>query len=908
MRPGSITVKLLSLIISAFIFSTVIVLLLANAELKQIIDKSQEVVYSEKIEAILSLLTRNNQRLQKTGMVEAYSEDFKKTALHDLRKSYYTHPNRRIYPFIIDTEGKVIMRPNLPMGDTTIEQAQVFKKMLATKQGAFICCLSHDQKQWYIFKQFPAWNWVVGYTVPLELKYADVRTFRNLLVGIMGGISVVVLLILSVLVARFTKPIARLTIAARAIAEGRLDLPIDNTDGRDELGILARSFASMRDAVRQKITELQEENKVRCQAEEDLAQQNRYIRSILESLTHPFYVIDINDYSIKIANSASGLKVGGTNTCYALTHNQDNPCGGTNHPCTLKIIKQTKKPTMVEHTHFDREGNKRNIEIYAYPVFDRYGKLIQMIEYSIDISKRRQAQVELAAEKERLSVTLRSIGDGVITTNIAGKIVLLNKVAETLTGWSAEEAAGRPLEEVFHIINAQTRNICENPATKVLSNGRIIGLANHTVLIDRDGKERDIADSGAPIRDNQSDIVGVVLVFRDVTAQLKTEKELMKVKKLESIGILAGGIAHDFNNILTAILGNLNLALFDPKLEERTKDLLSAAEKASLRAKDLTQQLLTFAKGGEPVKAASSLRNVIKDSANFVLHGDQVACHYKIPADLWLVDIDTGQISQVIQNIVLNASHAMPEGGNITITGENLPSISTEYLPFMPEGRFVKISIQDSGVGIPPNVLDKIFDPYFTTKRRGNGLGLAITQSIIKKHNGHIATSSAPGVGTTFTIYLPASEYRNIPKQETPSAIVSSHARILIMDDDKMVQNMVKTMLVYMGHEVALSANGKEAIQVYQESMNTVRPFDLIIMDLTIPGGMGGKEAVQEIHKIDPKAKVIVSSGYSNDPIMANCTEYGFCAAITKPYQLQELAKVINQFTTATHPTVRGTG
>lgn len=899
MKPGSITVKLLALIIGAFIFSTVSVLLLANAELKQIIDKSQKVVYSEKIEAILGILSRDNQRLQKTGMIEAYSKDFKESALQDLRRSYYTHPNRHIYPFIIDTEGNVVMRPNLPSEYTANEQARVFKKMLSTEQGSFTSDLSHGQRQWYIFKQFPAWHWVIGYTVPLELKYADVRKFRNLLIGIMGSISVVVLLILSILVARFTEPITRLTIAAKAIAKGRLDQPVDNTDNRDELGALARSFASMRDAVRQKITELQEENTVRCQAEEDLAQQNKYIRSILESLTHPFYAIDINDYSIKIANSASGLKAGGPSTCYALTHHRDSPCDGISHPCPLNIIKQTKKPAMVEHIHCDPEGGRRHIEIHAYPVFDRRGELIQMIEYSIDISERRRAQIELAAEKERLSVTLRSIGDGVITTDIAGNIVLLNKVAETLTGWSAREATGRPLKEIFHIINSQTGKICENPATRVLSSGHIIDLANHTVLIARDGRRRDIADSGAPIRNSQSEIIGVVLVFRDVTDQLKSARELMKVKKLESIGILAGGIAHDFNNILTAILGNLNLAVLDPKLEEKTRNLLSAAEKASLRAKDLTQQLLTFAKGGEPVKATSSLKNVIRDSANFVLHGDKVACRYKIPADLWLVDIDTGQISQVIQNIVLNASHAMPEGGRITITGENLPSISTEGLPFMPEGRFIKISIQDNGIGMPSNVLDKIFDPYFTTKHKGNGLGLAITQSIIKKHNGHITTSSTPGAGTTFTIYLPASEHLKTAKQETPGATVSSRARILIMDDNEMVQNLIKTMLVHMGHEVVLSTNGEEAIKLYQESLNTASPFDLIIMDLTIPGGMGGKDAVLEIHKINPEARVIVSSGYSNDPIMANCTEYGFCAALTKPYQLQQLSQVISRCTAA---------
>jgi len=312
----------------------------------------------------------------------------------------------------------------------------------------------------------------------------------------------------------------------------------------------------------------------------------------------------------------------------------------------------------------------------------------------------------------------------------------------------------------------------------------------------------------------------------------------------------------------------------------------------------LIQQLLTFAKGGEPVKEMTSLENVIKDSANFVLHGDKVACRYDIPDDLWLVDIDKGKISQVVQNIVLNASHAMPEGGIVNIACENLPSAAKETLPYAGKGQFVKLCIQDSGLGIPVDVIEKIFDPYFSTKHGGSGLGLAITQSIINKHDGHITVESSPGVGSTFTIYLPASEKTKTKTQGESTVIykASYPSKILIMDDEKIVRNIAKQMLLHLGHEVLLSVDGEEALHSYQAAMKSGKPFDLVIMDLTVPGGMGGKEAVQEILKIDPSAKIIVSSGYSNDPIMAKFKDYGFCSAIEKPYQFQKLSRVISNF------------
>jgi signal transduction histidine kinase/CheY-like chemotaxis protein len=450
--------------------------------------------------------------------------------------------------------------------------------------------------------------------------------------------------------------------------------------------------------------------------------------------------------------------------------------------------------------------------------------------------------------------------------------------------------------EVFSIINEKTGICCENPVEKVLALGQIVELANHTVLVARDGTRRSIADSGAPIRDRESRIIGAVLVFRDVTEKNRLEEESMKLRKLESVGVLAGGIAHDFNNILTAILGNISLALTSTDPHDDIYELLTETEKASLRAKKLTQQLLIFAKGGEPVKKIAAIAEVIKDSAGFVLHGSKVRSDFALSEELWTVNIDTGQISQVVQNIIINADQAMPSGGVIAITGSNYRLEPGDLLPISP-GNYVQIVIKDQGVGIPAAMLDKIFDPYFTTKQQGSGLGLAITYSIISKHDGYITVDSAIGQGTTFTIYLPASpgDPETVKSQGVVSTLKTAQGRIMIMDDEEMVRSLVTKALSHIGYDVVSAEDGGEALQLYKEARAAGVPIDLIIMDLTIPGGIGGKDAVNDIHKIDPDVKVIVSSGYSNDPVMADFGEYGFCAALVKPFLMRELMGVVTQ-------------
>ncbi|HEY3278072.1 MAG TPA: PAS domain S-box protein [Syntrophorhabdaceae bacterium] len=392
-----------------------------------------------------------------------------------------------------------------------------------------------------------------------------------------------------------------------------------------------------------------------------------------------------------------------------------------------------------------------------------------------DITERKKGEEALHMEKERLAVTLGSIGDGVIATDTEGRIILLNAVAEQLTGWPHEEAAGKPLAEVFHIINEKTGETCESPATKVLKTGKVVGLANHTVLVSRDGREFIIADSGAPITRSDGTVIGVVLVFRDQTEKRKTDEELSRISRLESISVLAGGIAHDFNNILSILLGSISLArTYIGRDEEKAVAKCKDAEAAVSRAKDLTQQLLTFAKGGSPVKQKSTISDILRESAQFALTGSPTRCEFELSEYLSPVEVDQGQISQVISNLVINADQAMPQGGVITIKAENAVWEEERRRHGFPlaAGRYMKISVSDQGGGVPKEHLAKIFEPYFTTKKKGSGLGLAMAHSIVKNHDGYITAESESGEGSVFTIFCPPPRQIRPRRTERPKKAI----------------------------------------------------------------------------------------------------------------------------------------
>ncbi|TAN43722.1 MAG: response regulator [Nitrospirae bacterium] len=519
---------------------------------------------------------------------------------------------------------------------------------------------------------------------------------------------------------------------------------------------------------------------------------------------------------------------------------------------------------------------------------DELGQLTE--EFNSMITALREREERIGNEKERLLVTLRSIGDAVIVTDTGGTVTLMNRVAERMTGWDSSVAEGRPINDVFNIVNEKTGERCENPVEKVIKKGVIVALENHTALISKTGERRIIEDSAAPIRDSHSVIVGVVLVFRDVTEKIKMEAELTKIVKLESVGVLAGGIAHDFNNLLTAIIGNISLAQFSIGEESKAYARLANAVDACKRAADLTQQLLTFSKGGAPLRETGSITNIIRESAKFILSGTNIAPAFDIPDDLWNVDIDAGQISQVFNNLIINAVQAMPDGGRIFFSATN----TIAELPVLREGPYIKVSVRDTGAGIPQNMLPNIFDPYFTTKDTGSGLGLATVYSIIKRHDGYITVESKEGDGTVFHIYLHAVPGKSLLPKERQEKMDTGSGIILVMDDEEAIRDVAGEMLASLGYKCMFASNGNDAVKIYGKMQLSATPIDLVIMDLTIPGGMGGDKAIANILEINPEAKVIVSSGYSNSPIMANYAQYGFSGCIVKPYTAQNFSSVIN--------------
>jgi PAS domain S-box-containing protein len=494
---------------------------------------------------------------------------------------------------------------------------------------------------------------------------------------------------------------------------------------------------------------------------------------------------------------------------------------------------------------------------------------------------------------------LRGIGDGVIATDIDGNVVLMNEVAEKLTAWPQADAIGKPLDKIFRIIDEKTRELCENPFERVLEKGIVVGLTDHTVLIARDGTERCVADSGAPIWDHNFDMNGVVVVFRDITNQRRGELEQQKAEKLQSVGVLAGGIAHDFNNFLTVILGNINFAKMLIKPEDEIYALLNEVEKASQSAKGLTHQLLTFSKGGLPVKKDMSLLDLIHDSAGFVLRGSNVGCEYNLPDDLWHADVDEGQLTQVLHNLMINAVQAMPTGGKIEVEGENVIVGEGSPLP-LKKGKYVRISLKDHGTGIAKENLPFIFDPYFSTKKKGSGLGLSTTYSIIHQHDGYLSVDSEAGAGATFQFYLPASK-KKFRKKVVPEKIPElSRARFLIMDDEEAILELLRKFMAKVGLDAEFATGGEEAVEKYKAAKGSARPFDVVVLDLTVPGGMGGREAMRRLKELDPTAKAIVSSGYSNDSILSNYHEFGFSEVLSKPYDMHELMEKLYKVLRAT--------
>ncbi len=557
----------------------------------------------------------------------------------------------------------------------------------------------------------------------------------------------------------------------------------------------------------------------------------------------------------------------------------------TEVPTRYREAAQSGSVWWTEQIDYDEGSIQGAFEVVAFQT--EPGKMAALFN---DITHRKRVEAALAAERERLSVTLGSIGDGVISTDTKGNVVTMNAAAEELTGWTQVEAAGLPLSDIFVISAPPAGQRRANPVDQVLSTGATVDLANHTRLLSRDGTRRVIEDRGAPIRDAQGAVIGVVLVFRDVTEKLNLLHVSQRNQRLESLGVLAGGIAHDFNNLLAGMLGYIDLAR-EGSSEPTVREYLDAALSAMSRTRALTLQLLTFSKGGTPVLKVDSLKPFLADTVAFALSGSNVACNLDIQTDLWSCEYDRNQLAQVVDNLVINAKQAMPAGGTLRVTAVNLPVGSEEH-PHLGSRPYVHVAVADTGVGIPSDILPRIFDPFFTTKQTGSGLGLATSHSIVSRHGGCIEVESEPGKGSTFHIYLPACTGAAATEERRDSR-PQGHGRILVMDDDAQLRSILCKMLTLLGYAPIAVPDGPTAVDAFREARQQGRAFRAVFLDLTVPGGMGGSETAKLLREIDVATPIFVASGYAEASAVASPQQFGFADSLAKPFRLAELANLL---------------
>lgn len=516
-----------------------------------------------------------------------------------------------------------------------------------------------------------------------------------------------------------------------------------------------------------------------------------------------------------------------------------------------------------------------------------FSQRIRLVEEILEHEKSEKALIEV---QKRFKALFEFSPDAICIVTPEGKIVDCNSAASQISGYSKEE-----------LLNMKAQDFLLDESIKHLSD--IINKELTDVYFDEHScKKKD--GSFLPVDFRAKSIIienerFFIVILREISERKKLqkekEKELFQKRQIESLGILAGGIAHDFNNMLTGILGNISLAKFHSKNDNKVIERLEIAEKVSMKAQELTQQLLTFSKGGVPVKVTASMRDILIESVNFLLSGKNIKCNFSIQDDLWFIEADIGQLNQVISNLIINAIQAMPEGGSIDISAVN-EHITSSNAIHLGTGKYVKVSIKDSGMGIAEENLERIFEPYFTTKQEGSGLGLAVIYSIIKRHKGYITVASKLGEGTTFTFYLPATEA--IPEHRltnNKANILPDGGTILIMDDDISVRDVLGGFVEHLGFNYKIAKDGGEAIDLYKKAKDSDKPFDIVIMDLTIPGGMGGKDTIKALLEIDPDVRAILVSGYSSDLAIANYREYGFKAAISKPFRIEALRDAISK-------------
>lgn len=883
------------------------------------------------------------------GMVGCSVQLLHPDALEGIRKTKIGNSG---YIYIFDTSRLMILHPDkkrILQRDVPTGRNRLFDRAIEGFEGVGETINSRGTEMLLSVQHIPGSNWIIGAQQLRTEAFAPIRQARFLiLISILFAVATAVG-IGFLAVRRITAPLEKLRGAAMQLGQeaqfassesqkihGNFVEELNRIEMKDEVGELARVFLEMFQKLDQSFAQLR--NSAR-----DLRHQNEYLEAIHETSLGLLRRLDVSDLLEAILIRAGAL-VGCPNGYLCLYQAEGNflemqvgigvyeksvgfrltpgegLCGKvwqTGRPMVLEDYKkwparlpdsafdelravvgiplksETQVLGVIGLAHVEEERRFREEEVL---LLSRFAELASIAldnarlyaELQKELDERKKMERALKESHERFVTVLDGMDADIYVADMKShEILFMNKhmartFGENLVGkicWQVFRGESSPCR---HCTNDRLMNDAEHPAGVCVWESQNPVTGNWYLNYDRAIKWVD----GRFVR---------LQVATNINERKKMEEESLKSQKLESLGVLAGGIAHDFNNLLTAVTGNISLAKTYAPLDTPLMERLEEAEKASVRAKDLTFQLLTFAKGGAPVKQVTSLKGVIEDSCRFALPGSKCKCLIDVPEDLWLVDADAGQISQVLHNLLLNSEQAMPGGGNIEVKAQNVTLDASRDLS-LPPGDYVNISVSDNGAGIEKEHLSKIFDPYFTTKLHGNGLGLATVYSIVKKHEGHITVQSQRDIGTTFSVFLPASKEHGHERKKVQNAgLTGGQGRILLMDDEEIVRDVTSLMLRSMGYEVEHAEDGEESIRMFKAAIESGKPFDSVIMDLTIPGGMGGREAVAELLKIDPSIKVIVASGYSNDPVMASYREYGFSGVLGKPFRIEELSEILHR-------------
>ena len=782
------------------------------------------------------------------------------------------------YLYLFDTSRLMIMHPRderVLKRDVPLGANRLFDEALKGFEGIGETVNSRGIHMLASMKRIPGTQWIIGAQQPsaeafAPLKEAKKRTVLGILIAALLAAIVGI-----VMVRRITDPISKLRFAASDFGGHDFETRLNHMPSTGELGELAKTLKHMSRKLSQTMSSLKGAT--------------RDWERTFDTVPDAVFLIDQN-YGVFRLNSAASRLVDLPFTqaigrkCYELIH-------GLDQAPTHCLHRETLTSGRIARAEFDGMIPGRVLEITSSPLAEDSGDIVGAVLVARDITAQKEADRAIRESEERYRDIVENSIDAIFTCDRHGRHISCNQAMCEILGYGRNEIVEMGLTDMTDLDMARALQM---DFDRLYDTGTPLRDVSYEIV--SKGGRRIILRGNVRLMSKGGMKMGLHGIMRDVTEQQVLEAHLQRTEKLEAIGTLAGGIAHDFNNILTAIMGHLNLAKLYTDQKDRLTKTLSEAEKAVLRAAGLTRQILTFSKGGEPVKEVIAISPLVQEAASMAL-GRASRCTYETiyEENLPAVEADRGQLIQVLTNLLINARQAMPDGGLIQVRAGRRNVSTADRVGPLPEGTYVYVDVLDRGVGIPSRSIHRIFDPFYTTKQEGSGLGLATCHSILTRHGGHIEAASTPGEGTVFTFYLPAKDSLPERLEERSDRFEKGHGRILVMDDEEPILVVVAHALKGAGYDVDTARDGAGAVALFKIAMDEQNPYRAVILDLTIPGGMGGLETIKALKAMDGAVKGIVSSGYSHDPVMSNPLKYGFSGAMQKPYKLTDLTRTLSE-------------